>query len=141
VERTALGSKWDQMKKEKDAPILSPNDLDKGSWGTHPEPDVTLEVSQAAPQEKAEKPNVLTQVSKNDRLEAENLQLRIQLLVSQKENFLTNTQVHIKQRFDEPLKELYAQVTAFQKRLQEAYGIDFTTHAIEPGTGNVKEVK
>lgn len=78
---------------------------------------------------------------KEDRLEAENLQLRIILLIKTKERFIEKAALQLKEDFDDPLSTLRAQVTELQARLQAKYGIDFTAQQIEPGTGRIIPAK
>lgn len=80
-------------------------------------------------------------LSKEDRLEAENLQLRSMLLITNKSEFLRQTEKAIEERFDKPLSALRAEMTKFQAHLSAKYGIDFKTQEIEPGTGCILTVK
>lgn len=79
-------------------------------------------------------------ISKEDRLEAENLALRVQLITMQRTQLMDDANKRIIQ-VSEELTKLNATIKTTQKYLSEKYGVDFATHHIEAGTGRVIPVK
>lgn len=77
-----------------------------------------------------------TQVSEEDRLVAENLALRAQVLVLSKEKFLLEVGSRL-QGFDAQLAETQKNIRALQVHLADVYGIDWTKQQVEPGTGRI----
>jgi hypothetical protein len=87
------------------------------------EPEVQLE----------EKVIILEEV---ERLKAENFSLRIQTLAFQREKFIQQANLKVGE-YDQQIMEIRAAIGSFQRELDTKYGIDFSKHAIEPGTGRV----
>lgn len=79
------------------------------------------------------KPTVL---SKEDRLEAENLALQVQVLSLQKERFILGANKQV-ETFDQKLEETRRAITSFQAHLSGIYDVDFTRQQIEPGSGRI----
>lgn len=75
-------------------------------------------------------------LTNEERLEVENLSLRIQLVASTRANYVQEVNKTL-ESMDGQLGELRVQVTAMQKDLQEKYGIDFTRQQIQAGTGRI----
>jgi hypothetical protein len=82
-------------------------------------------------------PIVLTN---EERLEAENLALRVQLLGLERNRIHNEAVAHLKS-LDGDIARLQAQVKNMQFKLTTAYGIDFTKQQIEQGTGKIIPVK
>lgn len=78
-----------------------------------------------------------TILPKEDRQEAENISLRILLLIERKRSFMAEIQATIEKEYNTPLKQLQTQMQEFQTMLGDKYGIDFKTHAIESETGRI----
>ena len=75
-------------------------------------------------------------LTKEELLEVENLSLRIQLLASNRTNYVTEA-TRTLEGIDGQLKELREKVTAMQNTLSAKYGIDFRSQQIEAVTGRV----
>jgi hypothetical protein len=75
-------------------------------------------------------------LTKEERLEAENLALRIQLLSTNRAQYIASANEALA-AMDKGLKELQEQIKAIQQSLGEKYGIDFSTQQIEANTGRI----
>ncbi len=75
-------------------------------------------------------------LTKEDRLEAENLQMHIKLTILEREAFVQDAVKKVKE-FDHQLIELRERVSDLQKHFQVKYSIDFTKQQIEAGTGRI----
>jgi hypothetical protein len=74
-----------------------------------------------------------------DRLLAENLALKVQNLSLQKAEFVRQANAQVAE-FNERIGLVHKEINALQSTLSQKYGIDFSTHQIEPGTGRVTPV-
>ena len=75
-------------------------------------------------------------LSKEDRLEAENLNLRLMLTAARKDAVLSELQTKLS-KLDAEFKELQSNAESLQHRLWDHYGSDFETQMVEPGTGRI----
>jgi hypothetical protein len=101
----------------------------------------TTGVSVPEPLEKAPAPPPAPIVLTNEeRLEAENLALRVQLLGLERGRVHNEAVAHLRS-LDGDIARLQAQVKNMQSKLTVAYGIDFTKQQIEQGTGKIIPVK
>ena len=80
-----------------------------------------------------------TVLTKEELLEVENLSLRIQLLTSNRANFMAEATKTL-EGIDGQLQELRGKITVMQGALSTKYGIDFKTQQIQAGTGIVLPV-
>lgn len=78
-------------------------------------------------------------LTREELLEVENLSLKIQLLTSNRTNFMAEATKTL-EGIDTQLNELRGKVTVMQGALSTKYGIDFKTQQIQAGTGIVLPV-
>jgi hypothetical protein len=102
-------------------------------WSEERMPEPTEEVKKQDSEFKAPKDIVL---SKEDRLEVENIQLRLMLLASHKDGAMKEFQARMS-KMDAEGKELEEKAAGLQHVLWDKYGIDFKKQMIEPGTGRI----
>lgn len=78
-------------------------------------------------------------LTNEERLEAENVQLRIIIAIGEKDNLLRDMQARLME-VDSKLKDYRKTVTEIQYKLWDKYGIDFEKQTIEPGTGKIIDI-
>lgn len=75
-------------------------------------------------------------LSKEDRLEAENIQLRLIVASRAKRDYYEEAKACL-EAHDRELNSIQEELNQMQRRLWDKYGIDWKTQAIEPKTGRV----
>ena len=99
--------------------------------------ELQAEVVEAKPE--PPKPFESFNLTSEERLQAANYSLTIQLLTTQKEAYINAANARVN-AFNDKILETRRNVTALQKLLEQRYNLDFSKYNIDPETGAVTAI-